>query len=142
MDIIDSIISFWNSLSYSEFVSYFIGLLGIMTSVITYLRSKRIQEPKFKKISSVITEEMISRGSNVHIQNGNEKLEKLTITKVAFWNEGITLKKEEIPAKSPFRIELNREDSQIIEAYVSHAEEENDVSCEISEDGKQLLVVR
>lgn len=128
--------TFWNSISYSEVISYTIGILGIMISIITYLRSKRIQEPKFKKISSVIAEEMFTRGSNVHIQNGDNKLKVLTITKVAFWNEGITLKKEEIANKSPFRIELLNEEPQILEACVSYAEEENDVSCDISVDGK------
>lgn len=132
--------TFWDSMSYSEVVSYSIGILGIIISIITYLRSKRIQEPKFKKTSSVIAEEMFTRGSKVHIQNGANRLKVLTITKVAFWNEGITLKKEEIATKSPFRIELVNEDSQLLEACVSYAEEENDVSCDISVDGKKVNI--
>lgn len=129
-------VSFLDSMSYSEIVSYAIGVMGILTSIITYLRSKRIQEPKYKKISSIITEDLFSRESCVHIQNGDDRLKVLTITKVAFWNEGITLKKEEISSKSPFRIELTKEDSQLLEAYVSFSEEENDVLCDISENGR------
>lgn len=140
MNIIDNIVSFWNSLSYSEVVSYSIGILGIMVSMITYFHSKRIQKPRFKKLSSVITENFFSNNSGVHIKNGDKTLDMLSISKVAFWNEGITLKKEEIPSKSPFRVELTNEEAQILDAYVEYAEEENDVSCEILEGGKQVII--
>lgn len=84
MEVINGVISFLSNLSYSEIISYIIGIIGIVTSIITYLRSKRTQKPMFKKLSAIITEEMISKNSNVHIQNGDVKLDRLTITKVAF----------------------------------------------------------
>lgn len=140
MRIIDYIISFWNGLSGSEVISYAIGLFGILVSIIISIRSKRIQEPKFKKLSSVVTEKFISNNSGVHIKNGDKKLDILSISKVAFWNEGITLKREEISSKSPFRVELTNEEAQILDAYVEYAEEENDVSCKILEGGKQVII--
>lgn len=140
MYIIDNIISFWNGLSDSEVISYTLALLSILVTIIISIRSKRIQKPKFKKLSSVITDKFISNNSGVHIKNGEKKLDMLSISKVAFWNEGITLKKEEIPSKSPFRVELINEEAQILDAYVEYAEEENDVSCEILEGGKQVII--
>ena len=140
MEVINGIVSFLSNLSYSEIISYIIGIIGIVTSIITYLRSKRTQKPMFKKLSAIITEEMISKNSNVHIQNGDVKLDRLTITKVAFWNKGITLKKEEVSARSPFRIELEDENAIILEAYISYAEEENDVSCKIMDNKKQIVI--
>lgn len=137
---IEQIVSFWNNLSGSEVISYAIGLFGILVSIVISVRSKRIQEPRFKKLSSVITEKFISNNSGVHIKNGDKNLDILSISKVAFWNEGITLKKEEISSKSPFRVELTNEEAQILDAYVEYAEEENDVSCEILEEGKQVII--
>lgn len=140
MDFIDRVILFWNNLSSSEVISYGIGLAGILISIIIYLRSKRIQMPRYKKMSAIITEEFFSKNSNVHIQNGEEKLKILTVSKIAFWNEGITLKKEDISTKSPFRIELTQKDAQILETYVSYAQEENDVSCDITDKGKKINI--
>ena len=140
MDLIDNLVSFWNSLSGSEVISYAIGLFGILVSIVIGVRSKRIQKPRFKKLSSVITEKFISNNSGVHIKNGDKKLDILSISKVAFWNEGITLKKEEISSKSPFRVELTNEEAQILDAYVEYAEEENDVSCEILDGGRQVII--
>lgn len=140
MVVFDNLVSFWNSLSDSEIISYAIGLFGILVSIVISVRSKRIQKPRFKKLSSVITEKFISNKSGVHIKNEDKKLDILSISKVAFWNEGITLKKEEISSKSPFRVELTNEEAQIIDAYVEYAEEENDVSCEILEGGKQVII--
>lgn len=137
---IEQIVSFWNNLSGSEVISYAIGLFGILVSIVISVRSKRIQEPRFKKLSSVITEKFISNNSGVHIKNGDKKLDILSISKVAFWNDGFTLKKEEISSKSPFRVELTNEEAQILDAYVEYAEEENDVSCEILEEGKQVII--
>ena len=65
----------------------------------------------FKKKSAVITEDMISKASSVHIQNEGQRLNQLTISIIAFWNDGITLKREDISSKSPFRVELCQEDS-------------------------------
>lgn len=140
MDLIDNLVSFWNSLSGSEVISYAIGLFGILVSIVIGVRSKRIQKPRFKKLSSVITEKFISNNSGVHIKNGDKKLDILSISKVAFWNEGITLKKEEISSKSPFRVELTNEEAQILDAYVEYAEEENDISCEILDGGRQVII--
>ena len=137
---VEQILTFWNNLSGSEVISYAIGLFGILVSIVISVRSKRIQEPRFKKLSSVITEKFISNNSGVHIKNSDKKLDILSISKVAFWNEGITLKKEEISSKSPFRVELTNEEAQILDAYVEYAEEENDVSCEILEEGKQVII--
>ena len=140
MDVINYVVSFWNSLSSSEIISYAIGLFGIIVSIIIYYCSKRIQKPRYKKLSSIITEEMISKNSSIHIQHGKKTLERLSITKVAFWNDGITLTNEIIASKSPFRIELKEDNAQILEAYISYAEEENDVSCKIINDVNLITI--
>lgn len=128
------------NLSISEIISFGIGLLGVALSIYFYLRSKQIQKPKYQKISSTIDKNIIAKDSPVYIQNGNERLERLTITKVAFWNNGITLKKEDVSSKSPFRIELKSPEDKFVYCNIVYAEEENDISCDMSEDKHEILL--
>ena len=133
-------IVFIQNLTSSEAISYLIGITGILLSIVFYYRSKRIQEPRFLKSSAVITEEMISKESLIHIMFGDHRLERLTVTKIAFWNTGITLKCEDVSKNSPFRVERNDNVHQFIDCRVCYSEEENDVVCRISENKQSVLI--
>ena len=71
---------------------------------------------------------------------GEQRLQRLTMTKVAFWNTGITLKSEDVSKNSPFRLELKGDDYQFIDCTLIYAEEENGVNCILSEDKKTILL--
>lgn len=134
------IIEFIQNLSVSEVISYLIGLTSILLSAVYHYRSKRIQEPRFLKRSAVITEEMISQDSLIRIMFGEQKLERLTVSKVAFWNTGITLKKEDVSSSCPFRLELDSIEHNFLDCRVCYSECENDVDCSISDDKKTVSI--
>lgn len=140
MELIKIIIDFVYGLSLSEIISYMTALIGTIFGLISYYRSKLVQKPRFKKMSAVITEDMISKESLVHIQNGDQRLNQLTISIIAFWNDGITLKREDISLKSPFRVVLCQEDSEILDCFLSYSEKENDVTLQIAEDRKSIIL--
>ena len=140
MELIKFVIDFICALSLSEIISYVIALIGTGIGLLSYYRSKIVQKPRFKKMSAVITEDMISKNSAVHIQNGDQRLSQLTISTIALWNDGITLKREDISAKSPFRVELCQEDSEILDCFLSYSEKENDVTLQIAEDRKSIIL--
>lgn len=140
MELYKIVIDFINGLSLSEIISYVIALIGTGFGLISFFRSKLVQKPRFKKMSAVITEDMISKGSSVHIQNGGQRLNQLTISIIAFWNDGITLKREDISSKSPFRVELCQEDTEILDCFLSYSEKENDVTLQIAEDRKSIIL--
>lgn len=140
MELYKIVIDFMNGLSLSEIISYVIALIGTGFGLISFFNSKLVQKPRFKKMSAVITEDMISKGSSVHIQNGGQRLNQLTISIIAFWNDGITLKREDISSKSPFRVELCQDDSEILDCFLSYSEKENDVTLQIAEDRKSIIL--
>ena len=63
MELIKFVIDFICGLSPSEIFSYVIALIGTGIGLISYYRSKLVQKPRFKKMSAVITEDMISKNS-------------------------------------------------------------------------------
>jgi hypothetical protein len=71
-----------------DWVGYAIGILGFLLALFSYLKGKKEKSPCYSTYSRNIIREYISSIENLEIKYSGQKIENLTISKIAFWNAG------------------------------------------------------
>lgn len=88
-------------------LSFTVTLLSAVLAVFFYFKAKRAKKPRYAKRSINIVEDLVSRFESLEILYEGKKIENLTVTKVAFWNDGNeTLQSNDIASVEPITIEV------------------------------------
>lgn len=117
---------FFNS---SNLPSIIIGITGIVLGLYFYYKRKKIKQPLFqKKTTEILPIETLSIDKLGFTYN-NKSVEKLSITKLAFWNEGKeSILKSDFIKKAPFIIATHKD----IELY--------DFSIEVLNSNNNIVI--
>ncbi|GGK32346.1 hypothetical protein GCM10007962_28380 [Yeosuana aromativorans] len=104
---------FFNTLSQNDilnFVFLILAILSILISIILYVKSKKEKEPVYLLRSFNLFKGNKKSLKDLSIDYKGEKVEKLTITNVSFWNKGkMTINKNDIVEKDRLRINFPKE---------------------------------
>ncbi len=121
-----------------SYVLPFLGAIGVFFSIYTYFQSRRGQKPKYMVMTSTFESKMIEN-SSIEIRHSDRALQDFAISKVAVWNAGTTIKREDVATKAPFHLTATGE-TEILEVLLLFAEDKNDVAWSLSEDRKNLVL--
>lgn len=102
--------SFLNIITTSPYfsaINFLIAVGGIILAVIFYWRSTKNREPVFAIKSYNILADSSSKMTGLTVNYKTEIVNNLSITKIAFWNQGReTIKRNDIPEGDPLRISI------------------------------------
>ncbi len=123
------LLDFNDFINLSNISSIVIGLSGIFIGVYFYNKRKKIKKPVFlKKTTELLPIDSLSI-DKIGFTYDEKKVEKLSVTKLAFWNEGRdTIRKADIVKKAPLVIATHEE----IELY--------DYSVEILNSDNNIII--
>ena len=92
--------------------------IGIFLAIFFYLKGKKEQKPTFSIRSFNLVKEFSKKITSIELLHFGEKVENLTITKVAFWNDGDKpIRKDDIAAADPLKIVVDNK-YEIFEADI------------------------
>ncbi len=82
-------------------------LLNVMLAVVLYLKSRRTKEPRFAMRSNKLLGDPTSRLEALEVRYAGQRITNLTITRVAFWNNGkATIHGQDIAAADPLLLKM------------------------------------
>jgi hypothetical protein len=89
-------------------VSTAFGLIGIILAIIFYIKSKKIRQPIYRTRSINLVKENTSKIKSVSILYNENRINNLSVAKIAIWNAGKeTINSTDVAKKDKFRIEID-----------------------------------
>ena len=125
-----------------QIISFSVGIIGIVLSIIFYGRSKKEKRPccinRSKNI--IYKNESEIKALKITAEYNGKKVETLSYTKVAFWNIGKeTINNEDLSIKDPLRIILKDEIIYDVEIIYS-SQKANNFNINNSENTNEILL--
>ena len=119
----------------------FLGVVGIATGYIFYLRGKREKEPCYSISEVNLIKGYSSALKDLKIKYKRKPIENLTVGKVAFWNNGKeTINKDDIDTALPPML-LAQDNTIILDVKILETTNPaNRFSVTLAEDGKSALI--
>jgi len=101
----EPIINFFEGNPMLNFISFLIGVIGIILAFIFYYKSLREKKPTFNMITFGLIDNKLSTINNLEIKYNANLVKNLSLTKVAFWNSGKeSIRKSDIATNDQLRI--------------------------------------
>ncbi len=100
----------YNTMDISTLSGFLIGILGIVLSIIFYLKGSKKKNPAFEISGiNIISENINNKVNDIKIIYKDTEIKSLTVTKVAIWNSGNdTIWEKDIPNSNKFRIDASQ----------------------------------
>ena len=90
-------------------ISLFLAILGIIFSTFFYLKSKKIRMPIYVLRTVNLVRENVQKIDTVNILYSGNKVNNLSITKMAFWNDGKeTINNSDVAQNNPIRLTIDK----------------------------------
>ena len=103
---------------------FIVAFISIILVVILHKRSQRTKKPTFLIRSSNLVSDFSSKLAKLQILYSSKEIENLTVSKIAFWNDGAqTIDSRDVAEADPLRIVL-KEEYNILDVSVIHAKNE------------------
>ena len=133
-------ISLWfKDLGLLNFTFLLLAIIGIIVTIITFVRGKQEKLPFFKIKSFNIVGDNITSLENLDVKFKNKSIDNLTSTQVAIFNLGrLAIKKEDIPNRDKLRIEAKK-DVQILDYKIKYVK--NEINNFILSSSTNALIV-
>ncbi len=125
----ESIANFFNQNPYMSFISFLVGITGVILTIVTFWIGK-----KFKRITYTKKTNTIVSLNNVGVDSlrlfyKDEKISDVSITRIAVWNSGKeTIEKENIVPRRPLKVcvkDASADDTRILDCSVDFLTDEN-----------------
>ena len=123
----------------SAIFGYVVGIFGIIAgfyTIVSYYQSRRGQKPKYMVLTSIFQSKSIEN-SSIEIRHSGRVIQDFSISMLALWNDGTTIKREDIATKAPFHL-IAIEGAEILEVHLLFSEKKNDVTYSLSADKKNI----
>lgn len=130
------------TVTWTDFLSWGIGILGLFFSVFFYLRSKKNRDPIYRcKTTQLIQRNTVSQIGNLEVYFDSIKLDALSITKIVLWNAGKDIiSSSDVSDKDKVRIEIDKEYDILSCGVVKQTKEANNFDVEIAGDKKSVVI--
>lgn len=101
------ILDFINKNPWLNILFIILTLISIFLSIWFYIKSKKTRKPMYCIRTFILVRDMIGKIDSVNILYQGEKIENLSISKIAIWNGGKeTISQSDIAKNDRFRIEI------------------------------------
>ncbi|MEO6883392.1 MAG: hypothetical protein ABI199_05125 [Bacteroidia bacterium] len=124
-----------------NFVFLILAILGIIFSFYFYFKSKKTKIPIYIVRTINLIRESIKKIETVEILYSGKKIENLSITKIAIWNDGRdTIEYTDIAHINPLRITVKNKFDILDAEIIFQKNVANDFKIKIEEDKKSVLI--
>ena len=90
--------------------SLFLAILGIIFTTYFYFKSKKIRIPIYILRTVNLVRENVQKIDTVNILYAGNKVDNLSITKIAFWNDGKeTINNSDVAQNNPIRLIIDKD---------------------------------
>lgn len=126
---------------YFNLVSFIIALIGIILSIYFFQKSKKNKKPIYLNRTINLVKENIHKIDTVQITYNNAPISNLSITKIAFWNDGReTINSSDIAQNDNIKVNISDE-FQILDAEIIYQKKpSNDFRIKVNEDFKTINI--
>jgi hypothetical protein len=115
---IDKILEFFQNNPFLNVVFLCLALIGVLATIYFYFKSIRKKEPTFSIRSINLVKDKINKIKGLEINYLNEKINNLSISKLAFYNNGKeTIKSNDVANSDPLKIEI-KNNGKILDADI------------------------
>lgn len=138
---IQTIFDFFNNNPVLNIVSLLLAIFGIVFTTYFYYKSKKSRIPIYIIRTINLVRENIKKIDTVEILYSGEKINNLSISKIAFWNAGKeTISSDNISLSNPIKVVIS-DGFEILDTEILFQKNTaNDFKVKISEDNKSILV--
>jgi hypothetical protein len=122
-------------------VSLILAIVGLIFTFYFYYKSKKNRKPTYVIRTINLVRKNIKKIETVEILYSGRRIENLSMTKIALWNDGKeTINAIDVAISNPIRIDID-EEFEILESEILFQKNlANDFRINISHDKKSLLV--
>ena len=79
-----------------------IGVIGVLLAIVFYYKPRKVKRPRYALSSLNLVSDFASRLDPLEINYAGERVENITVTKAAFWNDGSdTINGSDVPTADP-----------------------------------------
>jgi len=108
-----------------NFAMFLIGIISLITGIVFYVKSKKIKKPTYIIRTTELVKDNVQISAKIEISYAGEKVKNLSISKLAFWNDGKEpIKLDDIPSKASIKIKIP-EGYEILDFETIHQKKEN-----------------
>jgi hypothetical protein len=138
---IQQAITFFKGNPIFNIISFSLAIIGIILSFYFYHKGKRSRIPTYMLRTINLVKEGINKIERVEILFSGKKINNLSITKIALWNDGKeTINQSDVAANDPLKIIIDN-DFEILDAEIIFKKNTaNDFKIDISENKKSVNI--
>lgn len=119
--------------------SLFLAILGIIFTTYFYFKSKKIRMPIYILRTVNLVRENVQKIDTVNILYAGNKVNNLSITKIAFWNDGKeTINNSDVAQNNPIRLIIDKDCIFLDAEIIYQKNPSNDFNISISNDNKYV----
>lgn len=115
---------FWASLSSNSWMtagSFLLAIVGVVLSIVFYLRSRNFPNPRYRIRFNIILEDFASKLEGLRVLYGRQRVRNLVSTHIVFWNGGRgTLDSSHVSQAGPVTIKA-KADVRVHQAKIIHS---------------------
>lgn len=128
-----------NNYSLKDAISLFLTIISIITAIIFYLNGKKSKIPTYILRTISLVQEKIQKIETVKILYSGNKVDNLSISKIAFWNAGKdTIDHMDIAQNNPIRL-IIEENYLFLEANIIYQKNpSNNFNISLSDNNKYI----
>lgn len=131
----DKIFQFFNGNPILNIISLLLAIIGILFSVYFYFKSKKNKVPTYAVRTINLVRDKVQKINTVEILYSGEKVDNLSISKVALWNDGRdTINKADVALNNPIKVRINGNYKFLDTKILYQKNDANDFSVQISND--------
>ena len=133
------VIKFFEGNPIFNIITLVLAISGIVFTIYYYYKSKKVKIPTYVVRTINLVREKIQKIETVQILYSGEKINNLSISKIAFWNEGReTINFKDVAKSNSLRVVIEKE-FNILDCEVLYQKNPaNDFNVKVSEDNKRI----
>ncbi|WP_338867964.1 hypothetical protein WBJ53_16250 [Spirosoma sp. SC4-14] len=138
---ISDVYNWFNGNPTFNIVTLLLAIIGIILSFYFYFKSKKNKVPIYIARSVNLVRESIKKIETVEIMYAGSKIENLSLTKIALWNDGRdTISFNDVAHADPIKICIDEEYDILDAEILFQKNPANDFSVKIDSNRKAILI--
>lgn len=130
---------FFNNNPLLNAFSLFLAILGIIFTIYFYFKSKKVRIPIYILRTVNLVRENVQKIDTVNILYAGNKVNNLSITKIAFWNDGKeTINNNDVAKNNSIRLEIDKNFIFLDAKIIYQKNLSNGFSISISNENKHI----
>ncbi|WP_025628221.1 hypothetical protein [Vibrio parahaemolyticus] len=137
----ESLLTWFNQWQWVNVISFSVGIIGIVLSVLFYIKSKSTHMPKYQVAGLSLLSKGIKEVDGLKVSLNDRSLDALSLTTVSFWNSGNkTLEITDFAPSDILRVAFPKGTS-ILQVQIGHVTvDSNYVNAEVNHDESTVYI--